>query len=77
MTSVLDEKRRVVIPKEISEALGLTEGSVVAFRRAKGTVIVKKVEGTGDHLVDAMSWNPKRTGRPEAVREREVKRIWG
>jgi AbrB family looped-hinge helix DNA binding protein len=77
MSSVLDEKRRVVLPKEVVEELGLAEGTAVAFEKGKGVVIMKKKGTKEDPLREAMSWNPKRTRRPRPVREREIKEIWG
>ncbi len=76
MTSVLDEKRRIVLPKDLAEELGLVEGSRVSFTRDKGGVVVRKVEGTGDSLREMMSWDPKRTSKPKPVREGEVKEVW-
>lgn len=76
MTSVLDEKRRVVLPKDIAEELGLVEGSTVAFKKEKDAVIIKKVEETEDSLREIMSWNPKRTGKLKPVKEDEIKEIW-
>ncbi len=77
MTSVLDEKRRVVLPKDVVEELGLAEGAAVAFERKGGVVIVKKVADSEDPLRGVMSWNPKRTKKAQTVRERDVKEIWG
>lgn len=76
-SSVLDEKRRVVLPKEIAEELGLAEGTAVTFKRRNDTLIVKKVTGEKDSLREMMSWDPARTKRPQRVREREIKEIWG
>lgn len=76
MTSVLDEKRRVVLPKEVVEELGLAEGTAVAFEKRDGRVIMKKVKKNEDTLREAMAWNPGRTRRPRPVREREIKEIW-
>jgi bifunctional DNA-binding transcriptional regulator/antitoxin component of YhaV-PrlF toxin-antitoxin module len=76
MTSVLDAKRRLVLPKDIAEELGLVEGNVVAFRKQKDAVIVTKVEKTEDSLRQMMSWNPKRTGKAKPVKEDDIKRIW-
>ena len=76
MTSVLDEKRRVVLPKELVDELGLAEGAAVAFERKGDVVIVKKIGDIEDPLRGVMSWNPKRTKKPQPVREREIKEIW-
>ena len=75
MTSVLDEKRRVVLPKDIAEELGLVEGSAVAFKKKKGVVLMKKVKKSEDVLREMMSWNPKRAGRLSPVKESEIKEI--
>jgi len=77
MGSVLDGKRRVVLPKEVVEELGLAEGAAVTFEKRRGAMIMKKVEKKEDPLRKVMSWNPRRIRRPQPVREREVKEIWG
>ena len=77
MTSVLDEKRRVVLPKEVVEDLGLAEGTAVAFERREDAVIMKKVKKDEDTLREVMAWNPGRSRRPRPVREREIKETWG
>ena len=76
-SSILDEKRRIVLPKDIAEELGLTEGTTVAFERKKRVVIMKKVPKKKDALREMMLWNPTRTRKPQPVRESEVKEIWG
>ena len=76
MTSVLDEKRRVVLPKEIAEELGLVEGTPVSFKKGKGLVIMQKAKRGGDALKETMAWNPKRTGKPAPVEEAEIKEMW-
>lgn len=76
MSSVLDEKRRVVLPKAIAEELGLVVGSTITFRRMKGSVMMKKAGKDEDALRVMMSWNPRRTGKPAAVKESEIKEIW-
>jgi AbrB family looped-hinge helix DNA binding protein len=76
MTSVLDDKRRVVLPKEIADELGLVEGSTVTFKTEKGVVTVKKAKEAEDSLRETMSWDPKRTRMPRPVKEDEIKEIW-
>lgn len=39
--SKVGQRRQVVIPKDISEALGLVEGSFVEVSREQGTVVIK------------------------------------
>ncbi|HZW57392.1 MAG TPA: AbrB/MazE/SpoVT family DNA-binding domain-containing protein [Nitrososphaerales archaeon] len=77
MTSVLDQKRRVVLPSDVIEELGLSEGSEVLFEKRKGVVVMKKAGKKEDRLLKAMSWNPKRRGKPSPVKEKEIKEIWG
>lgn len=74
---MLDEKRRVVLPKDVVEELGLAEGTTVKFERKKGTVVMKKVAREEDSLREAMSWDPPRIRRLHPIREREIKEIWG
>ncbi|MGA2663975.1 MAG: AbrB/MazE/SpoVT family DNA-binding domain-containing protein [Nitrososphaerales archaeon] len=81
MASVLDEKRRVVLPKELAEELGLAEGTQVVFKRSEDGIVIQKLEVGGgkaeaDALRRAMEWNPRRRGTPTKVREDEVKAIW-
>ena len=76
LTSVLDEKRRVVLPRDIAEELGLSQGSEVLFERGGGGVMIRKAKKAEDKLLEAMSWNPKRTRRVRPVSEAEVKEIW-
>lgn len=74
-TSVLDDKRRVVLPKEKADEPGLAEGTTVAFERRRGLVIMKNVTGQKDSLREMMLWDPPRTKRPQRVRENEIKEI--
>jgi len=79
MGSVVDEKRRVTIPKHLAEELGLRKGSVVVFSKGKdddNVLMVKKSRRKMDALEEVMSWDSKRTGKPKRVIEREVKEIW-
>jgi bifunctional DNA-binding transcriptional regulator/antitoxin component of YhaV-PrlF toxin-antitoxin module len=50
MTSILDDKRRGVLPEDIADELGLVEGSAVAFKREKGFVTLKKAKEREDSL---------------------------
>ena len=86
LSSVVDQKRRIVLPPEVTEELGLHEGSEVAFEKRKGSVVLKKApvkkvnsgrkKKDEDPLVRAMSWNPQRTGKPLPAVEAEIKEIW-
>jgi len=76
MTSVLDQKRRVVLPRDVMEELGLGEGSEVEFEGRKGEVVLRKVEKKEDPLLRVMSWNPRRRGKVRPVKESEIKEVW-
>ena len=76
-SSVLDEKRRVVLPKDMAEKLGLAEGTSLTFESKKDAIIMRKEMKKKDALREMMSWNPTRTKRPQRVAESEVKEIWG
>ncbi len=73
---MLDEKRRVVLPRDVTEELGLVEGSEVAFEKGEGMAIIKKAGKKEDTLRKIMAWNPKRTRKVMPVKEAEVKEIW-
>lgn len=75
MRSVIDEKRRVTIPKPLADDLGLQKGTAVVFRRAKDVILMKETK-LNDSLEEIMSWNPRRTSKPELISEREMKEIW-
>ena len=49
-TAVLDDRDRVVLPREVVEELGTSKGDVVAFeRRGRDFVIIKsQIEKSGD-----------------------------
>ncbi|HKA55704.1 MAG TPA: AbrB/MazE/SpoVT family DNA-binding domain-containing protein [Candidatus Binatia bacterium] len=51
----IGQRRQVVIPKEIFEALGLQTGDFVEVQRVKGTVVIKpkKLVDTEDVLTPA------------------------
>lgn len=76
MSSVIDEKRRVTLPKSLTEEFGLSKGMAVVFRKGKDAILMKKADESKDSLEETMSWNPKRTSRPERIGEREMKGIW-
>lgn len=86
-SSVVDQKRRIVLPAEVAEELDLHEGSEVAFEKRRGSVLLRKKvplkkgrkgkhAGDDDPLLKAMSWNPSRTGKPLPVATSEIKEIW-
>ena len=76
MSSVLDQKRRIVLPRDIANQLGVAEGSKISFEKDNGKIILKKVGRKEDSLAQTMSWNPKRRGKLKPVIESEIKEIW-
>ena len=76
MRSVLDDKRRVTIPKPLAEEFDLQKGTPVIFRKGEDAILIKKAEEITDSLEEVMSWDTKRTGKPERISEREMKKIW-
>ncbi len=76
MDSVVDEKRRITIPKHLADELGLRKGTTVSYHKDGDTLLVKKTRKGADSLEEVMSWNPRRVGRPERISEREMKDMW-
>lgn len=76
MASTVDERGRIVLPKHVAEALELSEGDMVTFEKVKDHFVITKVMEPRRRLEEIMSWNPKRTGKPEPVTPREMKEIW-
>jgi len=76
MSSIVDEKGRVMIPKHVAEELNLSKGDVVAFEKREHLFVVRKVEFAKKRLEEVMDWDPERTDEPEPVSPREMKEIW-
>lgn len=72
----MDERGRVVIPRPIAEELGLEEGDLVVFEKVEDDFVIRKLETPKKRLEEIMGWDPKRTGKPEPVSPKEMKRIW-
>lgn len=76
MAAVVDERGRVVIPKSVTEELGLEEGDLVAFERVGDDFVIRKLKAPKRRLEEVMGWDPKRTGKPKPVSPKEMKGIW-
>jgi AbrB family looped-hinge helix DNA binding protein len=74
--SILDEKGRVVLPREIAEELGLSKGSVLRFEREGKDIVLRKAPSARKGLEEVMDWDPERTGKVEKVTPRVMKEIW-
>jgi len=75
-TAVLDDRGRVVLPREVAEDLGLTKGDSVVFEKRGKDYVVARGESKRGRLEEIMDWNPNRTGKPQEVTPRDMKEIW-
>jgi AbrB family looped-hinge helix DNA binding protein len=75
-TAVLDERGRVVLPKELAEELGVSKGDTVVFERKGKNFVIGRVSSKKDRLEEVMEWNPERTAKPESVSPKSIKGIW-
>jgi AbrB family looped-hinge helix DNA binding protein len=75
-TAVLDERGRVVLPKELAEELGVSKGDIVVFERKGKNFVVGRASSKRDRLEEIMDWNPERTGKPENVSPKSMNEIW-
>ena len=75
-TAVLDDRGRVVLPKDVLEELGASAGDVVIFEKRREDFTIAKASSRGGRLEEIMDWDPKRTGKIEKVRPKAMKGIW-
>ena len=75
-TAILDERGRIILPKELAEELGVSMGDMVVFERRGKDFVVVKASSKRERLEEVMDWNPERTGKPESVSPKEMKGIW-
>ena len=75
-TAILDDRGRVVLPKELAEALGVSRGDLVVFEKKGKDFVVAKASSKKDRLEELMEWNPERTGKPENVSPKTMKEVW-
>jgi len=76
-TAILDDRGRVVLPKELTEELGVSKGDLVVFvRKGKDFVVGREPSSKKDRLEEIMEWNPERTGKPENVSPKTMKEVW-
>lgn len=65
----LGGRRREVLPKELAEQLSVSKTDLVAS-------VVKRGSAHRETLKRVMDWDPERTGKPEKIPSRTMKRIW-
>lgn len=75
-TAIMDERGRIVLPKEVAEELGASAGDHIVIERRGDEFVVSKAEARSEELEEMMDWNPKRVGKVKRVSPREMKEIW-
>ncbi|MFH0848161.1 MAG: AbrB/MazE/SpoVT family DNA-binding domain-containing protein [archaeon] len=75
-SAILDDRGRVVLPKEVLEELGASRGDAVVFEKRGEDFVVVKTSSKTKRLEEIMDWNPKRTGKVEKVSPKMMKEIW-
>jgi AbrB family looped-hinge helix DNA binding protein len=76
MPQVVDQRRRVVIPKHVATTLGIKSGDQVVFEKMGDRYAIAKLDQRVDRLAEIMDRDPKRTGKPLPVSPGEIKKIW-
>ncbi len=76
MAKVVDERRRIVIPKHVAKSLGITSGDMVVFEKIGDRFAITKTQTPEQRLERIMDQNPERTGEPQKVSPAEMKEIW-
>lgn len=75
-TAILDERGRVVLPRELADELGVSKGDMVVFERKGKDFVVMRASSKKERLEEVMDWNPERTGKPEVTAPKDMKGIW-
>jgi len=75
-TAVLDDRGRIVLPKQVLEELGASRGDAVAFEMRGKELVVIKVSSKRGRLEEIMDWDPRRTGKVERAAPKDMKEIW-
>jgi bifunctional DNA-binding transcriptional regulator/antitoxin component of YhaV-PrlF toxin-antitoxin module len=75
-TAVLDDRGRIVLPRDVADELGVSKRDVVVFERRGRDIVIAKAPSKGEGLEAVMDWNPERTGKVEAVSPKAMKEIW-
>ncbi len=75
-TAILDDRGRLVLPKELADELGVSKGDEVVFERKGKDFVVARASSKRARLEEMMDWNPERTGKPQSVSPKSMKEIW-
>ncbi len=73
---MVDERGRILIPQEIRERLGLSEGTIVEVAEVGREVVIKPIRRKRRTWRDLWGIEPQRTGKPEWPTAKEIKSIW-
>jgi AbrB family looped-hinge helix DNA binding protein len=74
--AVLDDRGRIVLPREVADELGLGKGDSVIFQKRGEEYVVGRGRSGRGRLEEIMDWNPPRSGKPDEVTPRDMKEIW-
>lgn len=74
--AVLDDRGRIVLPKDVAEELGVSKRDAVLFEKRGRDFIVMKASSKKERLEEIMDWNPERTGKIEVASPKVMKEIW-
>ena len=72
-TAILDERGRVVLPKELADELGVSKGDMIVFEKRGKDFVLARAASKKERLEEMMDWNPERTGKPERVSTKSMK----
>ena len=75
-TAIVDDRGRVVLPRDVAEDLGVTKGDSVVFEKRGENYVVARGGSRRGRLEDIMDWNPTRTGKLQEVTPSDMKEIW-
>lgn len=67
MSQVVDQRRRVVIPKHVARTLGIGTGDRVIFQKMGDHYAIAKAGDRAERLGAVMDWDPERTDKPLPV----------
>ncbi len=77
MESVVDERGRILIPRQIRENLGLERGTVVELEQEGKTVVLRLARKRGSSWRDLADTKPARTGKPKWPIHRKKSNVSG
>ena len=76
LESLIDEKGRMLIPREVRESVGMKKGTVVKVKQKGKIVEVTPTNRQHRTWKDMYGIRPKRTAKPSWPTPEEIKSIW-